>query len=351
MPAIPSSLTLNYDAVLASTLFKYRKTLENQISSGNKFFYFIKKQGNWKKTASLGDRLGIPLMYEQGQADSYSGYDQLDTTPMDGLTMGFFDWRQASVPIAISGIEEKKNTGEAQILDLFKVKIKQAQLGLEEFFAKAFLQGAGGTSIVTPYTSAMNGSVFIDPLPLLVKYDPTSNTSIGNINQLTHTWWANQYKASGGSTFAAFEAELRHMFNNCSKGIGGPPKFHLVDQSVFEVYEAALASRHYNTSYRDADLPFDNIKFRGGPVVWDEFVPDVANGSTTQSTSSGTWYMLNPEFMGLTIHSGTDFVPTPFQKPENQDAKVAHILVICSAWISNRRKLGVVGSIDTTLTS
>src|SRR5213596_200276 len=97
----PSALTLNYDAILSTTLFNYRRTLEDAISTSNAFlFYLMKKsKGGYKKVTELGERMALPLMYELGNADSYSGYDVLDCTPADGLTMAFFNWAQASVPI------------------------------------------------------------------------------------------------------------------------------------------------------------------------------------------------------------------------------------------------------------
>src|SRR5262245_26077410 len=120
MPA--TSLTLSYDAVLSTTLFNYRKTLEDAISTANAFLYYVmkKSQGGYKKVSDLGDRMQIPLMYELGNADAYSGYDVLNVQPADGITSAFFDWRQAAVPISISGLEEKKNRGEAKIIDLLE---------------------------------------------------------------------------------------------------------------------------------------------------------------------------------------------------------------------------------------
>lgn len=351
MPAIPSSLSLSYDAILSTTLFNYRSTLEDQISTNNTFLFALKKKGAYKKVSTIGDRIAVPLMYELGTADSYSGYDQLDVTPMDGITTAFFDWAQASIPIVISGLEEKKNSGEAQLVNLLSSKVKQATLGLQEFVNKGIQQGNRGSAITTAYTSALNGSLFVAPLPLLVHYTPSTSVAIGNINQLTYTWWRNQFTAAAATTYAGTLAELRTLFNNCSKGPGGPPDWHITDQQTFEFYEKVLATMHQNPSYARADIPFESVLFRGQTVVWDEFVPNVTAGTCTTSTTQGTWYMLNTNFFEFIVHSGTDFVNTPFVKPENQDAKVSHILLLCGTTVSNRRKQGVMGSIDTTVTS
>jgi hypothetical protein len=291
----------------------------------------------------------MALMYELGSADSYSGYDQLDVQPMDGITSAFYEWRQASVPIAISGLEEKKNNGEARILNLLESKTKQAEMGIQEFFNKRLQIGAGGTTITTAYQSPVNGSSFIDPLPLLVAYDPTAALTIGNISQLTYSWWRNQTSNSTSTTFKGFLQELRKLRVKCMRGPGGDHDLNIVDEDVYSLYESALAEKHQNPSYQKADIPFENVGFYGKPVVHDEYVPDVQGGSATPSTSSGTWQMLNTKFLGIKVHAGTNFSPTPFQKPENQDAKVAHIQWLGAFGTSNRRKQGVMGGIDTAI--
>lgn len=351
-----TSLTLNYDAVLSTTLFNYRRTLEDAISTANAFLFYVMKKvpGGYKKVTDLGDRMAMPLMYELGNADAYSGYDVLNVQPADGITMAFYQWRQAAVPISISGLEEKKNRGEAKIIDLLESKTKQAQLGLQQFFNQRLLYGAGGSTITTAYTSTINGASFVDPLPLLVAFDPTASATIGSIDQSLNSWWQNKlYNAGAGATafttFAGMLKGLRHLRNDCSKGPGGPPDLHVATQGTVELYEAALAAAHRNPSYQTADIPFDNVAFYGKPAVWDEFVPDVYSGTVTQT--KGTWWMLNTQFWGIRVDKETNFAPTGFIKPENQDAKTAHILWLGAVGTSNRRKQGVMGRIDETIAS
>lgn len=345
----PSSLTLNFDSVLSSTLFNWSKTLEDQISTANALlFTLMKKNASGYVTLSdIGERAAFPLMYELGVADSYSGYDVLDVTPMDGITSAFYNWRQAAVPITISGLEQKKNAGEERIIALLDAKTKQALIGLQTFFNQRLLYGAGGSAITTAYTSAANGSQFIDPLPLQVAYDPTANTSIGNINQNTYTWWRNQFLNMNATTYAGFLKQLRTLRNNCSKGPGGTPDLFVATQGAEELYEASLAAAHRNPSYQVADIPFDNVAFYGKPMVWDEFVPDVFSGTVTQT--KGSIFMLNTQFWQVKVHADTNFASTPFITPENQDAKTAHILWLGAVGVSNRRKQGVGGNIDTTI--
>jgi hypothetical protein len=354
----PSSLTLQYDALLSSTLFNAQTEWEDNISTSNAFFYilFRHEEDGYEGEANLGERVQIQLMYQLGSPDSHSGYDTMVSAPMDGATSAFWDWRQFNTSVQISRIEERKNSGEFAIVKLLKGKVKQAQLGSYEFFSKAFLQGQGmndpatAGQIETPRVSPSNGSLFIDPLPLLVKKDPTTSTLVGNINQSTSTWWRNQTADfTGLATFTAQLKRLRKLNNDCSKGPGGMPNVHLVDQNVYEWYETALAAQNRYIGTKRADIPFDNIDFRGHPVVWDEFVPNASDRVVALVTTKGTWYMLNTKFWKIKYDEETNFMNTPFERPTNQDAKTSHILWYGASCVSNRRKNGVGWSIDTTV--
>jgi hypothetical protein len=351
----PSSATVNYDAVASACLNNIRPELEDQISKSNALFFELKKTDAWEGTSDLGNQCQVTLMYGLGQTDAYSGYDVLNVDPIDGITAGLWDYGQCATPIAISRIEERKNAGsEVRIFNLLEGKTRQAVLGIQDFFSKAVMQGNGinsATAVTTAYASPTNGASFVDPLGKLVRYDATTSAVIGNINQSTYSWWQNQYKASGGATFAAILADLDNCYNNCSKGPGGSPNFHICDQSTFELYQKCLWAKHQNPSYSAASYPFETLNFHGKPLFWDENIIDASGASTTQSTTSGTWYMLNTRFMKMVYDNETNFITTEFKKPIDQDAKVAHILWYGAFVVSNRRKQGVAGSIDTTVTS
>jgi hypothetical protein len=294
-------------------------------------------------------------MYSFPSMRVYSGYDDLDVTPHDGITRAFWDWRQAAVPVTISRIEERQNGGsEVQILNLLEEKLGQSMAGFEDGFGRAFLQGQGanGGSITSAYVDPVTGRTFVEPIGSLIDFTPTDSRTIGQINQSTETKWQNQtLNDTSGSTYAAILKNARKIYNDCSKGPGGGPDFAVCDQSTFQVLEAALAAAHQNPSYRDADIPYDNWRLKGATVMWDEFVPNAEDDNTTLSTSKGTVYFINSRFMGVKYDSQTNFITTKFQSPENQDAKTAQIMWYGLTYTTNRRKLGVWGSIDTTVAS
>lgn len=350
--AATTSETRTYTAIPSTSLENWAKGLPDAITTANFFYYMLKRSGSWQSVESPGERCKFSLRYKNSNVDSYSGYDVINTSPIDGITAAFADWAQCATTITISRKERRQNAGEAQMIDLWATKTEQAQDGITEFFNKAFLQGNGinsATAITTAYTSPVNGSTFIQPLALLVGQTPSSGTI--NYISAANSWWQNQKRAATDTNFASFLKDLSKLRNDCTKGVGGGPDTHLTDQSTFELYEAALRSQNRYTDTMRADIPFDNITFHGKPVTWDEFMPNWSGTTTVQSSTAGSWVMLNSKFFFVKYDAQTNFIVTRPIEPENQDAETAKILWMGASGVTNRRKHGVLSDIDTTLTS
>lgn len=346
-PNQPAQSIFNYDALFSTSLAAYRETLQDNISASNAFFKTIK----WE-SENGGLYITEDLMYGLAPVDAYSGYDTLSLTPTDGITQAQFQWAQAAAPIAISGKELKQN--KQRIVNLMTAKINQAEIGFREFWPKAFLQGEvanGGSSLTTPYVSTSTGAAFIDPLPRLVYYSTGTwpSLSIGGIDQSTNTWWRNKSKVSAATTKEGFMQEILNMYNQTSIGPFGPPDLILCDQVTWELVHASYRSYFMNTAMSDGNFPFPNLKFFNARIVWDEFVPDVANNSLDTVNGKGTMYFLNTKAFRCVYESDTNFVATELIRPVNQDAFYKHILWMGTVTMSNRRKNGVIGNIARSL--
>jgi hypothetical protein len=353
----PSQNTINYDSILSTSLFNYQRTLTDNISKSNAWFYRVQENGMYEGLDG-GIAIQIPLMYALGVADWYDSYDTLSTDPTDGITSAFFEWRQLAAPVTISRKEERQNSSTDRIIDLLKAKIMQSELGLKELFGKAALQGSyasGGSNIAQPAASGQNGALGIEPFFRLVYKDGTapSGGTVGNINPATSTWWQNQFKQSNltsSNKASDFLLEADQVFNTASKGPGGPPDTILVDQYTFQLWNTAYYQVYRRMADKDDNFPFPNIKFHNAVVTWDEFVPDVFNNTLTPNTGAGTALFLNTKFMAVKYDSETNFVATQFMKPVNQDARVAHILWMGNICTSQRRKHAVWFNLPRTLT-
>lgn len=232
----------------------------------------------------------------------------LDTTPQDNLTSCFYSWKQIAGSIAINRLEERQNSGEAQILSLMQQKVSELQMSMSDEVNRQLL-GA---------FSAGNGGKDLTPLPLIIADLPSSGAgaTVGSISGATNSWWRNETTDSSATTTKAYKDELRKMWNDCSKGPGGGPDVVLLDQLSYEHYESALDdhTRHTNTAM--ADLGFDNLRLKGATCFWDERVPDSENQVVSEADggapTAGTAYFANSRFLELVVDTQTDFITTPF---------------------------------------
>ncbi len=76
-----------------------------------------------------------------------------------------------------------------------------------------------------------------------------------------------------------------------------------------------------------------NLLFKSSPMMFD-----------AQATS-GVMYFLNSDVLEFVISSSTNFMLTDWEKPADQDIRVAQILFAGDMITTNRRKLGKITAI------
>lgn len=346
-----SSQTVNYQTIAALALDKLSDKIADTISTSNAAFYFYKKQGNFDTVTSGGRQLRKSVLYQLQTVRPLGSYGIVNVNPVDGHTSVYYDWVQTAVPVSFTDMEEFQTSGSESIETIVKAKYQQATASIDDFMTRSLVRGQGeidGSSFTTQLTSPLDGSVFIYPFPALVHSTPTNSFTLGGVDQSTNTWWQNQATDSSSTTLSAFLSDLRTLHVYCQRGGGGKfkaPDFHITDERSYNVYEKALALTHRNPDYNKADIPFDNVLFKGAPVMFDQLVPDIKSGSTT--ITYGTWYMLNSNVMGFTYDKAS-FKMGDNVRPNNQLLTTALIPVRGAHWTNNRRKLGVLFDIRLT---
>lgn len=356
----PSSYTVNYDALLSTTLFAYRDTMVDNIFKYNAFLAALKKFGGIEYQDG-GERVQQPLMYETNDTvASYKGYEQLTVKPQDGITSAFFEWSEIAGTISISRREERQNSGESALMRLLEKKVMQCEMSIKAAVNQQLVQGTVNTATFVPGNSAKD----LLPLGYFLRYapntDPLAGGNVGNIAAATYDWWRPNIATFGGSaatghkfgltitTYAGMKVGMHRMYNFCTRGAdGSAPNIVLADQTTYETYENALDQQVRYTNQSLGDMGFDNIKIKGATMIWDELVPDLYTGTTALTT--GTAFFLNTQFYKLVIDKQTDFITTPFIEPENQSAKTAKVLFMGQATVSNPRKLGMASRINQSI--
>ena len=301
----------NFDALLSTTLAKYRDQLTDNVFTARPLTYFLTDKGRIRMIDG-GTKIVEPLIYGQNSTvASYSGYDTIGLTAQDGITAAEFEWKQYAASIAISGIEEAKNNGDAAILNLLEAKVMQAEESLREGFNTMFFGDGTGNS-----GKNWNG------LGNLVEASGT----VGGINRATagNEYWRSYEENTAG---ALTLAQMATAYNSVSVG-NDHPDMVLTTQTLYEKYESLLQPQLRYTDTKTADAGFQNLLFKAAPVVYDV------------GCTAGVMYFLNSKYLTLVGHSGKWFSQTEFVRPENLDAKYALIMCYGNLTVRNAKKQG-----------
>lgn len=352
----PSQNTVNYDALLSTTLFNYKKVMFDNIFQSSAFLAALRQYGG-VEFVNGGERIQRLLMYETNTTfKSFRGYDIVDITPQDGMTSAFYPWAEIGGSISISRLEERQNSGENAIMSLMEQKTKQAEMSAKELVNTQLIVGTVSGATFVPGNDAKD----LFPIGYFLRKDrttdPTAGGNVGDISGSTYSWWRHRSCNLGGASsnddfaintadsFVDLRIGLYRLYNWCSRGADGSgPNIILSDQVTYETYENGLDQLKRYGDDRLAQMGFDTVKLKGANMVWDESTPDLASG--TAAVTYGTAFFINTNFMKLVIDKESDFTTTPFLMNQNQTAKVAKILFMGNLTCSNLRKCGAARGI------
>lgn len=303
----------NVDETLTTSLVNMIPGIRDNVFKSNPLFKFLYSKNGNRMRKRGGAALSHGELYARNTtAMSYQRYDQLDTTPQDGLTRDQWLWVQHAVTVTIDGFTERvANAGDSKIEDLLETKKMQAEESLMLLLEQQMF-------------AAVPGSKDLRSLATII----LASGQEGGINGTTNTWWQSQVTASG-SFAAQGRSDLTALWNLISvqNPVGGPEML-VSDQNSFQFYESSLVSQERFTDNKMVDIGIQNLQFKATPWTWS---PQATSGVIYAVHSGGLEYIVN---------SDTDFMVTPFVTPTNQDAKTSKILLASALVSGNRRKLG-----------
>lgn len=302
----------NFDSLLSTTLANYRSQLTDNVFTARPLTYWLMDKGRIRMLNG-GTKIVEPLIYGQNSTvGSYQNYETISLTPQEGISAAEYDWKQYAASIAISGIEEAKNNGEQEIINLLEAKIMQAEESMREGFNQMFFGDGTGNS-----GKNWNG------LGNLVE----SGNTVGGINSANgqgNDWWRSYEENTAG---ALTLLQMATAYNSVSVG-NDHPDVILTTQTLFEKYESLLQPQLRYTDTKTADAGFQNLLFKSAPIMYDVHC------------TSGVVYFLNSKYISLVGHSGKWFSQTEFVRPENMDARYALIMCYGNLTVRNRAKQG-----------
>ena len=293
---------VNFDQILTTTLANHRKKMVDNIFLTLPLFWWL-TQKNRVRFVSGGHKIVEELLYGEGEAAAYDEYGQITITPQDGITAAEFPWRAIASTIAISGLQEAKNNGEEQMINLLKAKVMQSEKTLRKL----------ANTMAWGDNTADAGNEWLG-LKGLIGDGTTSVTTVGNIDATdgNATWWRSNYeRVTGDTTYANLVAKMTTDYNDVGDGTDVVDAIFQA-QDVFEAYEATLTP---NVRYEDvasANAGFTTLKFKQAPVYFDK------------AMEAGSVYGLNSDYLGLVGHKNRWFKQSKFSPGLGADASSAH---------------------------
>ena len=310
----------NLGDLVSTTLRNVSKQIADNVTNDNGFLEHLDKKGNIKKSVSGGREIDEAIMY--GTNSSVSWYDGYDTftppTTQEVIDLATFNWKQLGGFVAISGKEAMMNRNDAQRFDFLETRQKQLMANMKNTFATSLYSLGTGSS-----GKELGG------LQLLVSDDPTAAGTVGGINQVTNTFWRNQFSAAAATSSSTVQARMNAMWLATKRG-KDQADLILADDDMYTYYWTSLQAQQRFTNEDFGDAGGGELRYKKAKVVYDDQCPNKH------------MYFLNTDYIYFKYAEGRWFDVGKSRTIQTADYDVVPVFVMGNLTISNRARQGVI---------
>lgn len=284
-------MALSYDDITAVTQEYIEPKMYDNIFASNAGLSRAKSKG-WYNKIGGGTKVLTPLLYATNSQGGWYSTSTLAVTTNAKKTAAEYEWKRLQKPIVVDGLDELKNSGEAQIIDHVKTEVQIASKSAANDMGDALFND-GSTA------AEIQG----------IKLGCAATGTCGGLAKATYSWWQGQVDSS---TTSLSLSKMQSLFGDCSQDADRPSVIFTHQDRYDDVYGLLQPQQRFG----DADTMkagFTSILWNGIPIIVD---------SHCDSTHL---YMINENYVEFKVHKSRDFVITKFQAPTNEDAKYAHV--------------------------
>lgn len=245
----------------------------------------------------------------------YQGYDTLANQPVNPLTQASMSVANYYATVAISGEEERKNSGAVEkLLDMLKTQFDNAQSTLKDRMSTD-LYGSG---------TAIGDLEVLQGLGIAVGDDEDVGTYAG-INRATASnsfWRANALESAytianlkDPTSTSYMPGIMRTAYTDASHD--DSPDLIVTTKTIFNLYQDIASAQNLNLFNQEANLGFKGVKFGPGvSVIFDDYC------------TAAHMYFLTLSDWSVFVYAGANFDMKDggWQIPVDQDAKLCHII-------------------------
>ena len=311
----------NLTEFVSASLRNWRKTLADNVTLHNGLLFFLDDNDKIEKTDG-GRVLDEPLIYPTNgntSAKWYSGYDAFSPpVSSEVFDAAEYQWKQLGGFISVSGIEEHINSAEWKRVDYAKARLQQLEATMENLVGAACYADGTGTSGKEP-----------GGLQYLIADDPTAAGTVGGINQVTQTFWRNQFSAAAATDSTNIQLRMDAMY---LATLRGSDKTDLItaNSDLFTYYWNSLQSQQRFTDAKLGEAGFRNLKFAMADCIYDVQCP------------TKHMYFINTKTLKLRCADTDLFDVGSPRTIQNADYKVIPVWMYGNFTCNNRARNGVI---------
>lgn len=302
--------------VIVGAIESRRKKIADNVTKNNALLTHLREKGRVLPITGGNTILEELSFAENGNAGYYSGYDILPTAAQDVLSAAQFSFKQAAVPVTISGLEMLQNDGPEKRLDLMEARLGVA----ESTLANIITQGCYSDGTI------FNGKAIVGLDAMVEALATASQTSTyAGISRTTFSFWRSQCTTITATinTAALTQAVMNALYARTIRG-SDRPDFGIMDVGFWGDFVASLQGIQRFTDTKKADLGFSSISYMNADIYLDGGIGGFA-GLQPQVAADGDFYLLNSKYIKFRPHKERNFVAlSPDRRyAVNQDAEVA----------------------------
>jgi hypothetical protein len=302
----------NISDILATTIENRSKKIADSVTKNNALLAQLERKGRIK-TFSGGHKILQELSFaDNANAQYYSGYEPLNTSPQDVISAAEFEIKQAACAVTISGLEELQNNSKEQMIDLMEARVTVAESSMANLVSGGIYSdgtGSGGKQI-----TGLNAAVPTNP----------ATGTYGNINRANWTFWRSQVEDPGTTpTSSTLPTAMNSLWAKCIRGVDRPDLI-VMDGVVWQLYIAGLQALQRFAGADSAGLGFPTVMFMDADCVLDGGIGGYCPASTA--------FFLNTKYIHYRPHADRNMTSlSPGRRfSVNQDATVQIL-----AWAGN----------------
>jgi len=287
------------------------------------------------KTYPGGKKIQVNLEYDAAYTGAYGPKSELPIAKKEILNAAFFDYAAYYAMLTIDMDDDLQNNGDLAIVNILKAKLQNAEKSIRKTMAqqvygqRSALITAGSDANAYPFTGL--GDLF--NLADTGHTGGANTVEYGEIAENDMSLWAPKVVNTENAVMSFKFMQTLRRTASIDNGNEGKPDLYITTQALQDAFERTLQVQARYSDQKLLDVGFDNILFKGAPVVDDDVLED-----STRFSAGNRVYGLNTKYLDVLTHVKRNFTRPEWKSPIRQpDTATANIRWAGNLVCTNRK--------------